>query len=159
MICQEVFHHFGSIQTQNTVLTIRMSSFGSLSLFQSNQLSGKAQVLTDDRGGELLYAPWSPYITRRPVFDPEWDTECNLLSFDMQHVGYYTIKARKNSIVCFREITPNKSISGKTVIISTLLKASTLKFLKCLAGLLRRPPSRFECLLIYNLDIGKSITN
>ena len=157
MICQGVFHHFGSIQTQDRELTIRISSFDSLSSLQSYQLPGNAQVLTDGRGGELLYAPWRPYITPRPVWNPEWVTECSLISFDMQHVGYYTIKARKNSIVCLREITPNKSILEKTVIISALFKASTLKFPKCIAGLLKRPHWQFECLLIYNLDRGKSL--
>ena len=57
----------------------------------------------------------------------------------MQHVGYYTIKVGTNSINCFREITPNKSISEKIVIISALFRASALKLLKCIAGLLKRP--------------------
>ena len=34
---------------------------------KSNQLHEKAQILTDGRGCELLYAPWRPYITPRPV--------------------------------------------------------------------------------------------
>ena len=135
MICQETFHHFGSIQTQDTVHTIGMSSFGSLTSLQFHPLSGKAQVLTDGRGGELLYAPRRPYITPRLVFDPEWDTECNFYSFYMQHVGYHTIKVRKNSIACSREITQNTFLSEKTVIVSALFWASTLKVLDCIARL------------------------
>ena len=71
MICQQDFHHFGSSQTQDAVRTIGISSFDSLASLQSCQVTGKAQILTDGRAGELLYALWRPYITPRPVLDPE----------------------------------------------------------------------------------------
>ena len=144
MICQETFHHFGSIQTQDTVHTIGMSSFGSLTSLQFHPLSGKAQVLTDGRGGELLYALGAPTSLR----DQFW------IQNEIQIQN-----ARRNSIVCIMEITPNNSISEKPIIISALCKASTLKLLKCIAVLLKRLPPQSECLLIYNLDIRKFKTN
>ena len=117
-------------------IKIGISSLG-WSIFLSNQSPGNEQVLTDDGGGVKCYtALFIPYITLRPVWDPECGTECYLLSSDMSQVEYYTIKASKNSIVCFRVITPMWSIPEKNPLLSQLY------FLKCILRLLKRPHQR-----------------